>query len=427
MWAKSSFWFQYQIARIKGWFQNNMMLRMKQHLSLKILQKHIRTHIPFYQNKDCTQLTHLPIVDKSIVQDSFNELNALKLSLDNAHLQIDDKQTTIFAQQSLGTSGNPGTYLYSQKEALQAIISTLTKILPPFFFKPPTLAMFHLSPTPYFPKLASSTCFDWHFFDLHQNFEADLVRLQQIAPDVIIAPSQTLCRLAYLQKNRSINLKLQRIISTQEVMTAHEEELIASSFLQNVYQLYQCAEGCLGATCEYGTFHMDEDQFFIEKEWIDETKQRFIPVITSLHRKLQPLVRYRMEDILATKFKPCPCANPMLAFEKIVGRCEDMLYFSDFSKRSALKPIYSDNIHLAINRAGGNIQKYQLLQYSAHHVVIKMQAENVELAKRSIEKQFEKLSIIHGVACPSLEFLPLDPQPLHQMFRQTQRLIKNPD
>ncbi|MBI2790584.1 MAG: hypothetical protein HYX61_01385 [Gammaproteobacteria bacterium] len=426
MWAKSSFWFHYQIARVKGWLQTAIVLRVKQHLRLKKVLKHIKTHIPFYQLKHFTKLGDLPIVDKTVVQDNFKDMNILQFSTDAAALVVDERNPDLFAHRSLGTSGIPGIYLYTHQEIIRALSSTLSKILPSFFIRPPKIAIFHLSNKPYFPKLSSSTCFEWNFFDLHQNFETDLRRLMLFAPDVIVAPVQTLCTLARLQKDKIIYLNLQKIIATQEVITAHEEKLIASSFEQNIYQLYQCAEGWLGATCEYGNFHVDEDQFYIEKEWIDESKQRFIPVITTLHRKLQPLIRYRMEDILAVKSKPCACHNPMMVFERIVGRCEDMLYFSDYSKRSALKPIYSDHIHLAINRAGGNIQKYQLLQHSPHHIIIKMQADNLELAKHCIEQQFEKLSSLHGVRCPFLEFLPLDPQPLNQMFRQTQRLIKNP-
>lgn len=34
----------------------------------------------------------------------------------------------------------------------------------------------------------------------------------------------------------------------------------------------------------------------IEKEWLDET--RFVPIITDLMRTSQPIVRYRLDDVL---------------------------------------------------------------------------------------------------------------------------------
>ncbi len=223
---------------------------------------------------------------------------------------------------------------------------------------------------------------------------------------------------------KKIALYPQRVVTTQEVLTPFDEKLIASSFEQNVYQLYQCAEGWLGVTCEFGTLHLDEDQYYIEQEWIDETKHRFIPVITSLNRFVQPLMRYRMEDILTIKSNPCPCGNTHLAVEKIVGRCEDMLYFSNIGNSHNLKPIYSDNILSAMGLAGGSIEKYQLMQYSPGHLLIKVNAKNITLAKQCIKQQFEKLSQIHQVKCPLLEFAPLDKLPLNHMFRQTQRLVK---
>ena len=35
---------------------------------------------------------------------------------------------------------------------------------------------------------------------------------------------------------------------------------------------------------------------FVEKEWLDDT--RFQPIITDMRRTVQPVVRYKMNDIL---------------------------------------------------------------------------------------------------------------------------------
>ncbi len=99
-----------------------------------------------------------------------------------------------------------------------------------------------------------------------------------------------------------------------------------------------------------------------------------------------------------------------------------MLYFQKCGNKGTLKPIYSDEIHLAIGNAGGNIQKYQILQYSAFQLEIKLKAENLHLAKHCITQQLEKLMHSVGVRCPLVEFSALEDPPLSHLFRQTMRL-----
>jgi putative adenylate-forming enzyme len=418
--GQSSFWFQYQMARFKSWFLNAAMMRLSQHLKIKRLLSHIKKNIHFYKSLNKSNFSSLPIVDKSIIQDNFSNMNAQGLTIAQG-LEHPD----LYVHQSAGTSGEVGTYLFSAKEMTIELASLLSKMLP-VTLKPLKIGVFHLTKAPYFPYDMPHTRFDWTFFDLNQDFEKELLKFSTFAPDVIIAPVQTLCVLARMQQDKKIQIAPQKIFTTQEVLAPLAEKLISMSFEQPILPLYQCAEGWLGVTCEYGTLHMDEDQFLIEKEWIDNQRQRFIPVITTLNRYLQPLVRYRMEDILIFKSGNCPCRSPMLAVEKIVGRCEDMLYFSEFATKYGLKPIYSDNLHQAIGRVAGNIQEYQLLQYSPHHLVIKILADNFLLARHGIEIQFSKLFLSHGVKSPHLEFLPLERLPLNQTFRQTQRLAKIP-
>lgn len=407
------------IAQLKEWIQNRALLQFLQKRKISRLLKHITANIKFYQSFSGS-FSELPIINKNIVQENFEKMNQKELSYAQAE-KLSKQPHFLFAHQSVGTSCNAGIYLFTPKEAIKSCAGVLNTMLQPTLFKKQKVAFFHLSASPYFDVMTQFAFLEWQFFDLSQDFEQHLKALCAFSPDVIIAPVQTICMLAKLQQAQEIYLKPKKIITTSEVLSSFEERTITTLFEQNVHQLYQCAEGWLGTTCEYGTFHLREDIYFIEKEWID--KERFIPVITTLDRYVHPLVRYRMEDILVLKSKPCPCGSVMLAIDRIVGRCEDTFYFSANKAEKVFKPIYADSIHQTIMSAGGGIYQYQLIQHSVHHLVVKMKASNPILAQHSLKLQFEKLFQLYDVRNPLLEFGVLEEHPLNRMCRQIQRLI----
>lgn len=417
MQQKLSIWYHYQMAQLKSGYQSHAWLRFSQKKKMAKILKHVTSKIPFYQEYAQVSFNQLPVIDKSVIQDNFDKMNAFGMSYAHARRLANRWPTILSAHQSVGTSGKPGVYLFSAHEAIASSTSVLNDMLLATWFNRQKVAFFYLN-KPYFPILNQFYFLKSKFFDLNEDFEKHLVNVLSFEPDVIVAPVQTLRILATLLREGKIFLKPKKIITTAEVLTALDESYIATAFKQNVHQLYQCAEGWLGTTCEYGTLHINEDQYFIEKEWIDN--ERFVPVITALNRYIQPLVRYRMEDILVLKAKPCACGSAMLAVEKISGRCEDTLYFS--SKDQSLKPIYADNIHQALSSVCGNVHKYQLIQHSAHRLVVKIQADNFLQAMQGIEQQFEKLFSLHHLKRPLLEFVPMEELSLNQAFRKIQRV-----
>lgn len=49
-------------------------------------------------------------------------------------------------------------------------------------------------------------------------------------------------------------------------------------------------------------------------------------MVTDLERKAQPIIRYRLNDILVERKEPCGCGSPFLALEKIEGREDDVFF-----------------------------------------------------------------------------------------------------
>ena len=109
-----------------------------------------------------------------------------------------------------------------------------------------------------------------------------------------------------------------------------------------------------GQSCKKGNIHLNEDGLIIEKQWID--KKRFIPIITDLRRNVQPIIRYKMNDILHAT--DCSCGSKMQAVSTIEGRMDDLLIFQHD------KIIFPDFIRRAITGSSSEIDNYQLIRVS---------------------------------------------------------------
>lgn len=111
-----------------------------------------------------------------------------------------------------------------------------------------------------------------------------------------------------------------------------------------------------GATGSRGTLHLNEDIVYIQREYLEG--RRFVPIVTDFERKAQPMIRYRLNDILVERKQPCSCNSPCLALEKIEGREDDMFSFLDEQGRERL--IFPDFIRRCILFAGVGQEKREV-------------------------------------------------------------------
>lgn len=421
MWQQLGILYHQVKGRYQGLNQTVDILRNYQMNKLDKVLDQTSTQIPYYQSYKQATLHEYPITNKTFVQEHFALLNRAKLTRDE--VLNDRKRPFIEIHQSLGTTGEPGIYLYSAREKIAALGNLLGKMLPNVW-QSKRIAVFHLAATPYFSEKFSAWKMQWLCLNLNEDFSSLVKQLKIFNPEVIVGSVQTLCALAKLQNERKISLHCHKIIATSEVLTPIARKWITSAFGQKVDEVYQCAEGSLGMTCEHGTMHLNESEFYIEKEWIDPQKQRFVPVVTTLKRRLQPLIRYRMEDILVLRNTPCPCGSPADAIKSIIGRCEDVLYFKDRS-HAGLKPIYADTIDELFSSIDIQMLQYQVVQYSMRHIVVKLLVEDFMKAQRVLSEKLSDFWQAQGIAPPLLEFDTLEAQSPNKMFRTTKRLAKS--
>ena len=87
---------------------------------------------------------------------------------------------------------------------------------------------------------------------------------------------------------------------------------------------------------------------------------RASPIVTDLWRTTQPIIRYRLNDVLRMSGERCPCGSPFRVIEAIEGRCDDILYFR--AQDGAIRPFFPDTIRRMVLLAGPQIEDYMAVQ-----------------------------------------------------------------
>lgn len=341
--------------------------------------QYVRKHSEFYRKWwnefSDEEWREFPIIDKTIMMDHFDTLNTLGITKDEAFRVAERaEQSRDFSPMigsttvglSSGTSGNRGIFLVSKQERRAWTGTILAKALPQSIFKKEKVAFFLRADSNLYSSVNSKQI-EFLFYDLLDPVNDHLKRLNQQSPGIIVAPPSMLRMLAEEKEKNNLRIKPHKVISIAEVLDPIDRQTIECTFQQTVHQIYQCTEGFLANTCEYGTLHLNEDVAVIQKEYINQEERKFMPIITDFSRTAQPIIRYRLNDVLTEKETPCPCGSPMVALEGIDGRSDDVFYF-EHNHQKELQPIFSDFISRSIINASPEIKEYYAVQHAADQV-----------------------------------------------------------
>lgn len=262
---------------------------------------------------------------------------------------------------SSGTSSRRAVFTVSPREKAQWAGVMLAKALPDGLFSGEKVALFLRANSNLYTAVRSPWL-TFAFYDLFQPFDSLCAQLAHYRPSVIVAPAQVLRQLALRVIDGSLVLAPKKVISVAEVLEAQDRALIVQAF-GAVHEIYQATEGFLASSCEHGVLHLNEEYVHIEPQWLDDEQRRFVPVITDFTRITQPIVRYRLDDILIARATPCPCGRATRAIDGIEGRCDDMLLLPSLpSAQSATVAVFADVLTRAFAQALPADADYRLLQ-----------------------------------------------------------------
>lgn len=415
--------------------QNFQNVRMAKHMQF-VLQHSVfykNMYGPYINEISSQQWGQLPIIDKKIMMESFDTLNTAGITKEQAfQVAFEAERTRNFSPTirditiglSSGTSGNRGIFLVSEEERYLWAGSILAKVLPSNILKKQTIVFF-LRANSNLYETTKNKRISFHFFDLLNHFETHIKRLNEIQPTILIAPPSMLRKIAEWKEGGRIHIAPKKVVSVAEVLEDLDKEYMQSVFGQVVHQIYQCTEGFLATTCKHGTLHMNEDLVYIDKEYVDKERGIFVPIITDFNRKTQPIIRYRLNDLLIEKKQPCSCGSPFLALERIDGRCDDV--FIGRRKTTAQEiSLFPDFIRRAVMMATADIKEFKVIQHPDLCIEVKLKIKwdrNKSDIEHAVGEELYRLWRDTGCEKPTIYYSKYDIQPSERKLKRIERII----
>jgi phenylacetate-CoA ligase len=166
---------------------------------------------------------------------------------------------------------------------------------------------------------------------------------------------------------------LKCVITTSEVLTDSQRELIEGVFSTKVFDEYGCGElGSIAHECENGSLHASAENMIVEVVDGDRpcnTGEVGELVVTELNNYVSPLIRYRTGDLASLSMKNCMCGKTLPVIENLFGRAYDMLRNGEGKLFHAELVMY---IFEEAQRKNLGVRAFQVTQESVQSLRIKI-------------------------------------------------------
>lgn len=332
---------------------------------------------PYFSRFQGQALAAWPTMDKTLMVAHFDTMNTAGLKFEQAVAVAQRAESSrdfnptigdITVGLSSGTSAQRCVFAVSPSERAQWAGVVLAKALPNGLLTRERVALLLRANSTLYTSVRTPWL-SFTFFDLFQPFEKACTELQAYAPTVIVAPAQVLRQLACKVLAGELALQPKRVISTAEVLEPQDRAILLQAFGNDaLHEIYQATEGFIACTCEHGVLHLNEEFLHVEPQWLDDSHTRFMPIITDFTRITQPIVRYRLDDVLVLRHTPCRCGRATQALERIEGRVNDVLILP--GTEGLAIHAFGDALTRAFAQALPLQEDYLLLQTSACELVL---------------------------------------------------------
>jgi len=163
------------------------------------------------------------------------------------------------------------------------------------------------------------------------------------------------------------------IITTSEILSAVDRQLIAEGFGVPVYDSYGLREaGLIGHECDQGTMHCMDEQLILETinpETLKPTDGQGELVVTNIVGPAFPVIRYRTGDIVTLSQHPCACGRTLSSIQISGGRAVEFIV----TKAGKWVVGYS---FIYIARSVKGIVKFQVIQEKIGEIHIRLAVDS---------------------------------------------------
>ncbi len=354
-------------------------LRRYQERHARRIVAYTRRHAPFYRahwaGHDPRHWRSLPPVDKRLMMEHFDSFNTVGIGREAAMaLALRAERERDFTPTldgytvglSSGTSGHRGLFVADAWEQAAWAGTILARTIHQLGTR--LRVAFFLRSNSNLYEQVGGVLVQFRFFDLMTPLDEAVRALNAFAPAVIVGPASLLGLLATARQRGSLRARPRRLIAVAEVLEPDERARLESVFDVRMEQIYQCTEGLLAISCAAGSLHIQEDLVALQLEPLPGAAGRVTPIITDLWRRTQPIIRYRLNDVLQMDPCPCRCGSPFRVIQAIEGRCDDLCLFE--AADGGLRPFFADTIRRMILLADPAISDYQAVQERPGHLRI---------------------------------------------------------
>ena len=401
-WLLLSYW---RTRRLR--FADRAQLDAYQEKKLTVFMATLCARSAYFAPFRALPLAQWPTMNKALMLEHFDAMNTAGIELAPAmEAAMAAERSRDFTPAvgditvglSSGTSSQRAVFTVSPREKAQWAGVMLAKALPDGLFSGEKVALFLRANSNLYTAVRSPWL-TFAFYDLFQPFDTLCAELVLYKPSVIVAPAQVLRQLALGVIEGRLALSPKKVISVAEVLEAQDRVLIVQAF-GAVHEIYQATEGFLASSCEHGVLHLNEEYVHVEPQWLDEQQRRFVPVITDFTRITQPIVRYRLDDILLARATPCPCGRVTRAIDGIEGRCDDMLVLPATDGKNI--SVFADVLTRAFAQALPADGDYRLVQQG--ETTLQLHANQDDAALAALKAHLEGVLRGLGVAIERLDW-----------------------
>jgi phenylacetate-CoA ligase len=329
-------------------------LARHQQQRLEAVVRHAATHSPYYRRRLAetdafgdgpVQLQRLPVLDKSLLMEHFDELVCdPRLRRDQLldwvgqltgdQLYLDRYRVLVTS----GSSGRPGLFVYDpagwRSTCAQILRTSRWAGLRPSLPRQRLALLGGAAPSHISRQGAATMAVGLHrvlslpvTLPLPQLVQA----LNQFQPTYLHVYPSVAMWLADEQHAGRLQLAPQMLITIAELRTPEMTKRLADAFGVHPFDAYGCTEGLWGSECEHHQgIHLFEDTTLVENLDPDghpvpagQPGTRLL--VTNLHNLVQPLLRLEVTDLVTLDPDPCPCGRTLVRIAALHGRSDDTL------------------------------------------------------------------------------------------------------
>jgi putative adenylate-forming enzyme len=364
--------FDYISFKFRFRFYSRRMIESYQRRNARRIVNYAVKNSPFlrkrYQGR--AEFGEFPTTNKKLMMENLSTYNTLGLKRqDLIDFALSVEKSRDFSKRfnginigmSSGTSGNKGIIITTRREEEFLKAMYLSRLVIPQGEKLNCAFILRV-----FSPAFSFNRFGHKITYVNQLRPIDKIcmDIEKINPNVISAPPSMLKILGRELLELRLHIKPRLIYSYAETLYPAVKRFLENAYGCPVHEVYQGSEGCYAITCREGRLHINEDIVLFEPLNKDGTTTKAGQpchrlLVTDLHKKSQPIIRYELNDIITISKNGCGCGSSFRVIESIQGRADDLLWAK---KGQKVHHIFQDYVVRAIISCSDMIDDFQVVQ-----------------------------------------------------------------